>query len=190
MTLLAAFVVLLHRANEQNDNIVGTPIANQQDSQMENVMGFFANVLAMRTRLRKSMTFQELLAEVRRTALQAYEYQDIPFEFLGDQLVPRRSMAYTPIFQVIFALQNAPQAERAPHGLQLEPIRGDDLFTRFDVEVHAVERGDDIVVYWLYNADVFDTERMRKIAADYVRLLKAVAAPIHGLRQPLDAIAS
>ena len=107
MTLLAAFTLLLMRYSGQDDVVVGTPIANRQDSQLEGMIGFFVNTLAMRVKANPTTTFRALLKDVRRTALEAYRYQDIPFERLVEELAPQRSLNVTPVFQVAFALQNA-----------------------------------------------------------------------------------
>ena len=111
MTLLAAFGVLLARYSGQDDIVVGSPIANRQEEQLEELIGFFVNTLVMRIRLTPAMSFRELLAQVRQTALEAYRYQDIPFERLVEELSPQRSLNTTPVFQVIFALQNMPMAQ-------------------------------------------------------------------------------
>ena len=112
MTLLAAFGVLLARYSGQDDIVVGSPIANRQEEQLEELIGFFVNTLVMRLRLTPAMSLRELLAQVRQTALEAYRYQDIPFERLVEELSPQRSLNTTPVFQVVFALQNMPCARR------------------------------------------------------------------------------
>ena len=109
MTLLAAFGVLLSRYSGQDDIVVGSPIANRQEAQLEEMIGFFVNTLVMRVRVKGEMSFRELLGEVRGTALEAYRYQDVPFERLVEELSPQRSLNTTPVFQVVFALQNAPE---------------------------------------------------------------------------------
>src|SRR5262249_43550961 len=108
MTLLSGFAVLLGRYSGQDDITVGSPIANRQEAQLEDLIGFFVNSLVMRVRLNGEESFSELLTEVRRTTLEAYQHQDIPFERLVEELQPERSLNTTPIFQVMFALQNAP----------------------------------------------------------------------------------
>jgi acyl carrier protein len=176
MTLLAAFGVLLARYSGQDDIVVGSPIANRQDAQLEEMIGFFVNTLVMRLRVKGEMSFGELLEQVRGTALDAYRYQDVPFERLVEELNPERSLNRTPVFQVSFAVQNAPWEPQQMKGLEVEPVRGDELRVRFDLEVHAYEREGRIGFWWLYNRDLFDRWRMEQMARHYVRVLEAVVA--------------
>ena len=108
MTLLAAFQALLHRYTGQDDIPVGTPIANRTRGETEGLIGFFVNTLVMRGRCGDNPTFRELLARVRETALGAYAHQDLPFETLVDALQPQRNLSHSPLFQVVFTLQNVP----------------------------------------------------------------------------------
>src|SRR5262249_47972953 len=108
MTFLAVYAVLLQRYSGQDDVVIGSPIANRQDSKLENLIGFFVNALAMRVQIQPDATFAALLADVRRTTLDAYHHQDIPFERLVEELSPQRRLNMSPLFQVWFALQNAP----------------------------------------------------------------------------------
>ena len=174
MTLLAVFGMLLSRYSGQDDIVVGSPIANRQEEQLEALIGFFVNSLVMRVRPRGEMSFGELLSEVRQTALAAYEHQDVPFERLVEELSPERSLNTTPLFQVMFALQNAPLDKQQLKHLEVNPIRGGELRVRFDLEVHAFERAGEITLSWLYNRDLFDRWRMEQMSRHYVRMLDAV----------------
>jgi acyl carrier protein len=176
MTLLAGFAVLMQRYSGQEDIVVGSPIANRQDERLEEMIGFFVNALVMRVRMKPGMSFRELLVEVRQTALEAYRHQDVPFERLVEELAPQRSLNKTPVFQVMFALQNAPWGLQEMKGLEIEPteIARKDLRVRFDLEVHAFEREGRIGLYWLYNRDLFDGWRIEQMAGHYTRLLEAI----------------
>ena len=176
MTLLAAFGVLLSRYSGQDDIVVGSPIANRQEVQLEEMIGFFVNTLVMRMRVKGEMSFGELMGEVRKTALEAYQHQEIPFERLVEELSPERSLNRAPVCQVVFALQNAPQISQRMKGLEVEPVRGGGLRVRFDLEVHAREQGGEIRLVWLYNRDLFDRWRIEQMAGQYVRILEAVTA--------------
>ena len=112
-TLMAAFNVLLHRYTGQGDILVGTPIANRKHIEIEKLIGYFANTLVLRTKLADNPTFKELLQRVWDATLDASLHQDLPFERLVEELQPDRDLSRTPLFQVMFVFQNAPQAETA-----------------------------------------------------------------------------
>ena len=114
MTLLAAFQVLLYRYSGQQDITVGSPIANRNRSGLEALIGLFVNTLPLRVDLSGNPTFRQLLARTREVVLGAYENQDIPFDALVKDLQPERNLSYSPLFQVLFALQNAPPETREP----------------------------------------------------------------------------
>ena len=175
MTLLSTFALLLQRYSGQDDIVVGSPIANRQDSQLEKLIGFFVNSLIMRVHINAGQSFPELLAAVRGTALEAYQHQDLPFERLVEELSPERRLNAAPIFQVVFALQNAPMAAEEFRDLQIEAVAADEPRVRIDLEVHAVEHNGVLDFHWLYSRDLFDRWRMEQMAAHYLRLLEAVA---------------
>ncbi|HEX6716238.1 MAG TPA: amino acid adenylation domain-containing protein, partial [Pyrinomonadaceae bacterium] len=109
MTLLAIFNILLHRYTRQRDILVGSPIANRNHAEIEELIGFFVNTLVLRTRISPHDTFTELLKQVRETTLEAFEHQDVPFEKLVEELETERDLSRAPLFQVMFVLQNAPR---------------------------------------------------------------------------------
>jgi len=189
MTLLAGFEVLLSRYSGQDDIVVGSPIANRQEAQLEEMIGFFVNTLVMRVRVKAEMSFRELLEEVRGTALEAYQYQDVPFERLVEELSPERSLNRTPVFQVTFALQNAPWEPQRLKGLEAEPVRGDEFRVRYDLEVHAWEEEGEIKFSWLYNRDLFDRWRIEQMAGHYVRVLEVVTEDADQAVGRLDLLA-
>jgi amino acid adenylation domain-containing protein len=178
MVLLAAFGTLLARHSGQDDVVVGTPIANRGDTQLEHLVGFFVNSLVMRVRVAPEQRFTDLLAEVRRTALDAYRHQDVPFERVVEAVAPPRSLNVPPVIQVTFALQSTPNDARfVLPGLRMEPVSSGTLRVRFDLEVHAEEEEDgQLRVMWLYNRDLFDSWRIEQMARHFARVLRAVAA--------------
>jgi hypothetical protein len=119
MTLLAAFQVLLGRYSGQEDIVVGSAIANRNRAQLEPLIGFFVNSLVLRTDLSGNPTFRELLGRVRKTTIEAYDRQDLPFEKLVEELHPERDLSRNPLFQVVFALQNAPMQPLELPGISL-----------------------------------------------------------------------
>jgi non-ribosomal peptide synthetase component F len=134
MTLLAAFSVLLSRYCGKTDIAVGTPIANRNRPEVENLIGFFVNTLAMRIDASGDPSFTELLSRVRETALGAYSHQDVPFEAVVDALQLERSLSHSPLFQVMFVLQEAQDSRSAPlEELTLSPIAFDFPITKFDL---------------------------------------------------------
>src|SRR5207248_4882224 len=174
MTLLAAYGVLLARYSGQDDIVVGSPIANRQDAQLEPLIGFFVNTLVMRLRLRPGLSFAALLADVRRTALEAYQHQDVPFERVVKALAPHRRLDASPLFQVNFAVQNAPRVPLKLQAIAVELVRSQDLKVRFDLETHIWERDGGFMVSWVYNRDLFDRWRIEQMARHYGRILDAV----------------
>jgi hypothetical protein len=132
MTLLAAFQVLLARYSGQEDIAVGTPIANRNRTEIEGLIGFFVNTLVMRADLSGDPSFTELLAQVRETALGSYAHQDLPFERLVEELRPERDLSRTPLFQVMFAFQNAPAAPVELPGVKVAPLGTEQRVSKFD----------------------------------------------------------
>jgi len=176
MTLLAGLGIVLSRYTGQEDIVVGTPIANRQEAQLDEMIGFFVNTLVMRVRVKRDRSFGEMLGDVRKTALEAYQYQDVPFERLVEELAPHRSLNRTPVFQVMFGLQNAPLETQRLKGLEVERVGGAELRVRFDLEVHALEREGQIKFHWVYNRDLFECWRMEQMARHSVEVLERLAA--------------
>lgn len=176
MTLLALFATLLQRYSGQDDIVLGSPIANRQEEQLEQLIGFFVNSLVLRVRVNPAQTFSELLSGVRKMALDAYRNQDLPFERLVEELSPQRSLNKTPLYQVLFLLQNAPMQAPALHGLEMEHLPGEGLHTHFDMELQAMERGNTMGLFWVYNRDLFDRWRIEQMARNYKRLVDAAIA--------------
>jgi hypothetical protein len=167
MTLLAAFKALLCRYTGQDDILVGTPIANRTQREIEGLIGFFVNSLVLRTDLSGDPSFSELLARVHATMLEAHEHQDLPFERLVDELQPERDPARNPIFQVVFAMQNASRDPLALPGLSIEPLATAVRATRFDLELHLAETPDGVRAGFCYNRDLFDASTIERLGRHY-----------------------
>jgi len=176
MTLLAAFQSLLHRYTGQDDIVVGTPIAGRTSVEVEALIGFFVNMLVLRTDASGDPTFRELLGRVRRVAFDAYAHQDVPFEKLVEELHPRRDPSRNPLFQVAFALQIAPRPSPSFSRLKLIPIKTERASTRFDLEVHLQEVEDGLRGRFVYNTALFESGTIARVAEHFRMLLDAIVA--------------
>lgn len=186
MTLLAAFQTLLYRYTGQTDLAIGAPIANRHRSEWEGLIGFFVNSLVMRSDLSGNPPFREFLERVRKVALEAYEHQDLPFEKLVEELDPDRTLSRNPLFQVAFALQNAPMPTLELPKLTLEPAPLESGSTRFDLEVHLWEPAHGLRSLWQsqeglsgfisYSTDLFDRDRMGRLIGHFQTLLEGIVA--------------
>ena len=174
MTLLSAFAVLLFRRSDQEDIIVGTPIANRPNVELEELIGFFVNSLVMRVDLSGAPSFRDLVSRVRRTALDAYQHQDLPFEKLVEDLNPERHMSRHPLFQVMFALQNAPRQALTLSGIEVSQKLLPASSTRFDLELHICAEGDGCSGWFVYSRDLFDAGTVEGMARQYVALLEGM----------------
>ena len=176
MTLLAAVQVLLSRYSGQEDIVVGSPIAGRNYTELEPLIGFFVNTLALRTTLTGDPTFSELLGRVKEATLNAYAYQDIPFEKLVEELQPERSLSYNPIFQVMFALQNITLRPLELPGLTLERLPLHQGKAAFDLSWFATQMPDGLLIRAEYNTDLFDRETIRRALGHLENLLDGVVA--------------
>jgi len=174
MTLLAAFQILLMRYSGHEDIAVGTPIANRTRAKTEALIGFFANTLVLRTRVAEDLSFQSLLARVRDVCLEAYAHQDVPFERLVEELQPERALGETPLFQVMFVLQNAPLPPLELPGLVLTPESSELERTKFDLYVVAAEDGPRLQVSFVYNTELFSSSRISRMISHFNTLLESI----------------
>ncbi|BCL39534.1 amino acid adenylation domain-containing protein [Nostoc sp. MS1] len=177
MTLLAAFLVLLSRYTGQSDIVVGSPIANRNHHSVEQIMGFFANTLALRGNLSDNPSFVELLAQVRQTTLSAYAHQDLPFEMLVEKLQSERDLSRNPLVQVMFAFQNAPEFSWNLPGVTIQdmPLPLEET-VRFDLELNCQEVGGSLEGIWSYSTDLFEPTTITRLAGHFQTLLQAIVA--------------
>jgi amino acid adenylation domain-containing protein len=187
MALLAAFQTLLFRYTGQTDVAVGSPIANRNRSEIEGLIGFFVNSLVLRTDLSGNPTFRELLERSREVALAAYAHQDVPFEKLVEELHPERDLSRNPLFQVAFALQNAPMAPLDLPGLKLSPWKLDVGTARFDLEFHIWEQAEGLSGLWdtqreglsgfvAYSTELFEPTTITRMIGHFQTLLEGIVA--------------
>jgi amino acid adenylation domain-containing protein/FkbM family methyltransferase len=178
MALLGGFSALLWRWAGQDDLVVGTPIAGRTQREIEGLIGFFVNTLALRTDLSGEPGFAELLARVREGALAAYAHPDVPFDKLVEVLAPERSLAHAPLFQVFLVLQNTPAETLRLPGLDLEPVELGTGAAKFDLTLALGSTPDGLSGVWEYDRDLFDPATIARLGGQLGRLLEAaVAAP-------------
>ena len=176
MALLAAFNALLFRYTGRTDILVGSPIAGRDRPELEGLIGIFVNTLVLRTDLSGEVSFREAIQRVRESCLGAYEHQEIPFEKLVEELRPERDVSHNPIFQVCFALQNAPFAPLALKNLTVEPLETERHAAQFDLflQVQETERG--LSAQFEYNTDLFEAETIARMAGHFTSLLSSAVA--------------
>ncbi|MFD4371105.1 amino acid adenylation domain-containing protein [Streptomyces sp. NPDC058486] len=201
MALLAAFDVLMARVSGRHDVTVGTPVANRTMTELESIVGFFANTLALRVDLSGDPTFTEVLARVKKTANGAFAHQDVPFDMVVDAVAPRRSLSHSPLFQVRFALQNMSGGlPDAGEGLTLTEIESEQVTARFDLVVDLWETEDGLQGHAEYSTDLFDARTIARLMRRFETLLgRLVADParrvfdtdllLSGEHAELDALA-
>jgi amino acid adenylation domain-containing protein len=176
MTLLSAFNVLLSRYSGQEDLIVGTPVAGRTRMEVEGLTGFFVNTLVLRTDMGGNPTFRELLKRAREVCLGALEHQEVPFEKIVEELQPERSLTHSPLFQVMFVLQSAPEGRIT---LGRNPANKLDVSTdtaKFDVTLSMMERSGELVGWLQCNADLFERGTITRMAGHFVALLQGIVA--------------
>ena len=174
MTLLAAFQALLSRYTGQEDIAVGSPIAGRTCQETEGLIGFFVNTLVLRADLSGNPTFKELLRQVRETNLEAYTHQDLPFEKLVEELQPERNTSISPLFQVMFILQNAGDFSLELAGISAVAIRPATRTAKFDLMLTITEREGALDATLNYNADLFQAATIERMLGHFQTLLEGI----------------
>ena len=176
MTLVAAFQTLLFRYTQSLDICIGSPIANRNQAEIESLIGFFVNTLVLRTNLAGEPSFEELLSRVKEVALAAYAHQDVPLEKLVEVLQPQRSLSYSPLFQVMFVLQNTGETTWELEGLSIEQLPVETSTAKFDLILSVDETKTGLVGNWEYNTDLFDHATITRMAGHFQILLEGIIA--------------
>ncbi|MBD2816465.1 AMP-binding protein, partial [Xenorhabdus sp. Flor] len=175
MTLLTAWSIVLARLSGQDDIVIGTPVANRPYHGLEHLIGFFVNTLALRVTPRDSANVTDLLTQVRERALAAYAHQDLPFEQVVEALQPERSLSYSPIFQVMLALNNTPAQTLVLPGLQFIPIEQARHHAHFDLTLSLTENDSGLIGDLEYASDLFDHATVERMVDYLKRVLAAMA---------------
>lgn len=178
MTLLAAYSVLLARYSGQDDIVTGTDFSTRTNVETEKMIGFFINLLPIRVRVTGNTTFRELVGMAKQAALDAYAHPDLPFERLVEELKPERVPSRHPVVQVLLVMQNIPRAKREMEGLRVSDFEVPFNTSKFDLALFVEEKPDGLLGQWVYHADLFWPETIRKMAGHFETLLaSAVALP-------------
>jgi amino acid adenylation domain-containing protein len=177
MTLLAGWAILLARLAGQDQVVVGTPVANRQRREVEDLIGFFVNTLALRVRLDADPSVAELLAQVKRSTLDAHAHQDLPFEQVVEALRPERSRGHSPLFQVMFSWNNTPQqGELSLHGLAISRLATSHGSTQFDLSLAMSDSGGTLGGTLGYASDLFERASIERLAEQFQCVLSAMVA--------------
>ncbi len=183
MTLLAGFALLLSRYAGQQDVLVGSPVAGRTRAELEGLVGLFINTLVLRLDLSGNPSTHVLLDRVRRTALEALDHQELPFEQLVEELRPARTLSHAPLVQVSFQLR-APSMRTEVAGLTLIPVPQQETTAKFDLSLTVEEQAADLILCWNYNPDLFDEDTIRRAQGHYRTVLEGmVSAPDRPLSQ-------
>nr|WP_256390450.1 non-ribosomal peptide synthetase [Pseudomonas yamanorum] len=177
MVLLASFQALLYRYSGQHDIRIGVPVANRNRVETEGLIGFFVNTQVLKANVDGSTPFLDLLQQVKDAALQAQDYQDLPFEQLVEALQPERSLSHSPLFQVMYNHQTVKQDARAQHlDLQVEALEWDVRTAHLDLTLDTLEGPQGLAATLIYATDLFDAATAERMARHWVNLLHGVVA--------------
>jgi len=174
MTLLAGFAALLWRYTGERDVVVGTPVANRGRREVESLIGFFVNTLPLRMQVGGEESFRETLGRVREVCLGGYAHQEVPFERVVEELGVERRLSQSPLFQVMFALQNAPLPPLQMSGLEAELLEVEVETAKFDLTVSLSEIEGELHGYVECSTDLFERETIERIRSHYVNLLESI----------------
>jgi len=178
MVMLAAFDALLHRYTGQDDLVVGTPLGGRPRTSLEGLIGFFVNTAVLRVQLQPESSFRDLIRSVRDTALEMHLHQELPFEKLVEAVQPQRELSHTPVFQVMFDLQEEPRWQLPAKGLEVIPeMIFSSRTSTFDLTLSVREAGatdgHGLDAMFEYDTDLFDEATIQRFAGHYQRLLEA-----------------
>ncbi|MBV8894810.1 MAG: non-ribosomal peptide synthetase, partial [Acidobacteria bacterium] len=175
MTLLAAFQCLIFYCSKQPDVVLGTDVAGRNDVRTEALIGFFVNLLVLRTDLSGNPSVAELLGRVRQTALEAYAHQDTPFDKLVEELRPERSLSHNPLVQILFVQNTRTHTQVQMPRLQMSNVPLD-LPSKFDLMVLVAEATPHTSVKWVYSCDLFDPSTIERLAVLYQVAVEQITA--------------
>lgn len=171
MTLLSGWSILLSRHARTRDLVIGSPVTNRSRSELESLIGFFVNTIPLRLRVDGRQSTIEFLEQNRQTVLDAFTYQDVPFEYIVEEIKPERNLSHAPIFQTMFVMQNAPSADLSFGGLKLELLENDLRAAKFDLTLSIEEQRSGLNGVIEYNTDLFDASSIFRMIEQYEYVL-------------------
>jgi non-ribosomal peptide synthetase component F len=174
IALLAAFKILLNRYTGREELIIGTHVAGRNNQETEKLIGFFVNQLPLRASASGSLTFRELINQIRQAALEVFHYQDVPFEKVVEALGVKHDPVRRPFFQILFSFHNAPRPPLEVPGLKLTIMQFDDNLVRFDLEIDLWWNGSAIEGFLAHNTDLYEQATIEKLIKDYQDVLSGV----------------
>jgi len=179
MMLLAGLSILLSRYSAQDDICIGSPIANRNRKELQNLIGFFANTLVFRQKLQPGQTLGEFLQIIKKNTIDAYEYQETPFEKVVDGLNIERSLSHSPLFQVMLVLQNIAQEGIELPGMEIESLPFDSGSAKFDLtftveEAQSADSKRPVAVTIEYNTALFKQETIENLSGHFTRVLEVL----------------
>ncbi len=176
MVLAAAFKVMLYRYSGQPDIVIGSPSANRNQAEIEDLIGFFVNTLVLRTDLSGSPTFRALLGKIRETVIDACTHQDLPFEKLVEELQPEREASRTPLFQVVLVQQKQLLPELECAGVWFRPLEVETTTAKFDLTLQFAEADQELRLTLEYSTDLFEAATAKRMLGHLQTLLEGVVA--------------
>ncbi|QOV63385.1 condensation domain-containing protein [Kosakonia pseudosacchari] len=190
MTLLAGWSIVLSRLSGQHDLVIGSPVANRSHQQLEGVIGFFVNTLALRVNLADCPTISHLLAHVRQQTLAAYEHQTLPFDKVVEAMQPARSLSHSPLFQVMLALNNTPAEQLALAGVSLSFMEQHHHCAHFDLTLALAETSGVLTGDLEYASDLFDHATAERLVGYFIKVLTEMANDEHQSPHALPMLSS
>ncbi|NRB37621.1 MAG: amino acid adenylation domain-containing protein [Pseudomonadales bacterium] len=175
-TLLSAFNILLFRHTGQSDFAVGTPVAGRNRQDIEKIIGCFINLLALRTQIDSQLSFNNYLACVQKKLLCAFDHQDLPFERIADEFSANRSLAHSPLFQVMFTMQAGADISLNMENLQLKFLPQTSHTAKYDLQLHIDESGESLACDIEFNTDLFTEDYIQDLGRHFTHLLKSISS--------------
>ncbi|WP_460860477.1 condensation domain-containing protein, partial [Rheinheimera gaetbuli] len=176
MGLHAVFSSLLSIYSNEQDIVIGTPVANREQPELADLIGFFVNTLVLRSDLSGNPSFIQLLAQSKSILLDAYAHQQAPFEKVVEKLQPERSLSYSPLFQVMLVLQNNETEDMALSGLQLHAVEQAEAIAKYELSLNVIETAEGLSLLWQYSSALFDRQSIERMAGHFNQLISALLA--------------